>query len=139
VETNTQRFFTGHTDDIVSLCLHPEGNLVASGQIGKFPVIIIWNAFSMKKERYFRDCAFSISLTQHRSLKGFHTNAVSALSFSKDGTLLVSVGADAVCAQTEFCDSSFLFFLLQRHSVAVWEWKKRQLLTTAEGHNDTVL
>ena len=34
-ETHEQRFFQGHTDDIVCLAVHPEGNLVATGQLGK--------------------------------------------------------------------------------------------------------
>lgn len=29
-----------HTDDIVSLSLHPEGVIVASGEVGKAPKIV---------------------------------------------------------------------------------------------------
>mmetsp|Transcript_11585 Transcript_11585/g.38112 ORF Transcript_11585/g.38112 Transcript_11585/m.38112 type:complete len:159 (+) Transcript_11585:180-656(+) len=30
-----QQFFTGHTDDIVCLAMHPERELVATGQVGR--------------------------------------------------------------------------------------------------------
>ena len=32
-ETQVQRFYDQHTDDILSLCLHPIKNFVATGQV----------------------------------------------------------------------------------------------------------
>lgn len=31
--THTQKFFLGHTDDIMCLAIHPDRNLVATGQV----------------------------------------------------------------------------------------------------------
>jgi hypothetical protein len=33
-ETHSQKFFLGHTDDIMCLAIHPERHLVATGQVG---------------------------------------------------------------------------------------------------------
>lgn len=32
-ETHSQKFFLGHTDDIMCLAIHPERHLVATGQV----------------------------------------------------------------------------------------------------------
>ena len=32
-----------HTDDIISLAIHPNGKLVATGEIGRKPKIIVWD------------------------------------------------------------------------------------------------
>jgi hypothetical protein len=40
---NKQRFFQHHTDDISRICLHPNGQLIASCHIGKSPLICIWD------------------------------------------------------------------------------------------------
>jgi microtubule-associated protein-like 6 len=44
LKENTQTFFNLHTDDIISLDLHPDGNLVATGEIGPKPFIFIWDS-----------------------------------------------------------------------------------------------
>ena len=79
-EKQLQRFMLEHTDDVVSIAMHPDGVHFATGALGRFPTIIIWN---------------SITLTTVRRLEGFHRRAVTSLSFSKgDGIFLVSVGQD---------------------------------------------
>eukprot|EP00727_Mastigamoeba_balamuthi_P005313 m51a1_g14780 hypothetical protein (1397) ;mRNA; r:446353-450955 len=78
-DTRKQRFFIGHTDDIVSLTLHPNGQTVATGQVGKDPAIIVWDSASMR---------------QLKVLKGVHERAVTSIGFSPDGKKLVSVGMD---------------------------------------------
>ncbi|PRP88610.1 echinoderm microtubule-associated protein-like 6 [Planoprotostelium fungivorum] len=78
-KTHTQRFFTGHDDDIISLTLHPNGRLVATGQIGKEPSIIIWDAITME----------TVSIC-----RGLHQRGICSLGFSNDGKYLVSVGLD---------------------------------------------
>lgn len=35
-----QRFFDGHTDDVTALAVHPGGVIVASGQVGVFPLAV---------------------------------------------------------------------------------------------------
>ncbi|XP_041352370.1 echinoderm microtubule-associated protein-like 6 isoform X2 [Gigantopelta aegis] len=76
---NKQRFFLGHDDDIVSLTLHPDRTLVATGQIGKAPYICVWD---------------SVTNSTASILKDGHENGVGALGFDKDGHRLVSVGMD---------------------------------------------
>ncbi|CAK8677759.1 unnamed protein product [Clavelina lepadiformis] len=79
LQKQTQKFFLGHTDDIVSLALHPKKTLVATGQVGKEPYICIWDTNTMK----------TVSI-----LKDQHTHGVACLSFSQSGEKLVSVGLD---------------------------------------------
>ena len=65
-----QRFFTDHTDDVISLAVHPNGRLVATGQMGSTPRIIIWNTETMESIQ---------------TLVGFHKRGVPLLTFSRDG------------------------------------------------------
>ena len=41
---HTQRFFMGHKDDITAVALHPNRVTVASGEVGKRPVVCVWHA-----------------------------------------------------------------------------------------------
>ena len=43
-----QRFYAQHTDDIVSLCLHPNGRYVATGQVGHEPSVRVWDSVTME-------------------------------------------------------------------------------------------
>ncbi|XP_040207585.1 echinoderm microtubule-associated protein-like 6 isoform X1 [Rana temporaria] len=75
-----QKFFLGHNDDIISLALHPDRTLVATGQVGKDPYICIWDSYTVQ----------TISI-----LKDVHTHGVAGLAFDSDGQRLASVGLDA--------------------------------------------
>ncbi|XP_032820802.2 echinoderm microtubule-associated protein-like 6 isoform X1 [Petromyzon marinus] len=75
-----QKFFLGHTDDIISLALHPDRSLVATGQVGRDPYVCVWDSYN----------AQSVSI-----LKDVHTHGVACLAFDVTGQLLVSVGLDA--------------------------------------------
>ncbi|XP_041920805.1 echinoderm microtubule-associated protein-like 6 isoform X3 [Alosa alosa] len=77
---HTQKFFLGHNDDIISLALHPERSLVATGQVGKDPFICVWDTFTVQ----------TVSI-----LKDGHSHGVACLAFSSDGQRLASVGLDA--------------------------------------------
>ncbi|XP_031434832.1 echinoderm microtubule-associated protein-like 6 isoform X2 [Clupea harengus] len=77
---HTQKFFLGHNDDIISLALHPERSLVATGQVGKDPFICVWDTFTVQ----------TVSI-----LKDTHSHGVACLAFSSDGQRLASVGLDA--------------------------------------------
>ena len=46
VDTGRQRlhFASGHNGDVLSLAVHPNGRLVASGQAGRTPPLIVWGA-----------------------------------------------------------------------------------------------
>jgi microtubule-associated protein-like 6 len=75
----TQRYNMTHTDDVICLAVHPEGKYIATGQIGKRPIIVVWDA----------ETGETVQI-----LKGFHQRAVCQLDFSPDGELLASVGQD---------------------------------------------
>ncbi|XP_068183951.1 echinoderm microtubule-associated protein-like 6 isoform X2 [Antennarius striatus] len=77
---HSQRFYLGHNDDIISLALHPERSLVATGQVGKDPYICVWDSFSVQTVSLLRDG---------------HTHGIACLAFSGDGQRLASVGLDA--------------------------------------------
>ncbi|XP_043551898.1 echinoderm microtubule-associated protein-like 6 isoform X1 [Chiloscyllium plagiosum] len=77
---HTQKFFLGHNDDVISLALHPERSLVATGQVGKDPYICIWDTYNVQM----------VSI-----LKDVHTHGIACLAFDSDGQRLASVGLDA--------------------------------------------
>jgi len=80
-ESHTQRFFQGHDDDIVSLAMHPDHETVATGQLGKFPKVLIWSATTTKEV-----ARIEFSSGGDRSIQ--------CLSFSSDGKRLVTVSTD---------------------------------------------
>jgi len=43
IETNTQKFFRSHSDDILSIAYHPQRRIVATGEKGKFPSVHVWD------------------------------------------------------------------------------------------------
>jgi len=69
---------TEHDDDILCLAVHPEGITVATGEIGKFPKIVLWDA--------------NTGVTIRVIL--FHKRGVANIAFSESGELLVSTGMD---------------------------------------------
>lgn len=77
---HSQRFYLGHNDDIISLALHPERSLVATGQVGKEPYVCVWDTFTVQTVSLLRDG---------------HTHGIACLAFSADGQRLASVGLDA--------------------------------------------
>eukprot|EP01119_Soliformovum_irregulare_P015459 TRINITY_DN4351_c0_g1_i2.p1 TRINITY_DN4351_c0_g1~~TRINITY_DN4351_c0_g1_i2.p1 ORF type:complete len:670 (+),score=245.56 TRINITY_DN4351_c0_g1_i2:715-2724(+) len=106
-QTQTQKFFFGHDDDIISLAMHPDKDIIATGQVAsikdKKPKICIWS---------------SKTLELLAVLEGFHTRGVSCLGFSKDGNFLGTVGQD------------------DKHSIAVYDWKKKSLVASSPGNNN---
>ncbi|XP_037543112.1 echinoderm microtubule-associated protein-like 6 isoform X2 [Nematolebias whitei] len=77
---HSQRFYLGHNDDIISLALHPERSLVATGQVGMNPYVCVWDSFTVQTVSFLRDG---------------HTHGIACLAFSADGQRLASVGLDA--------------------------------------------
>ena len=43
-DRHAQRFFRHHDDDVVSLAVHPDGRHVATGQCGRNPAVLVWDA-----------------------------------------------------------------------------------------------
>ena len=76
---HTQQFFTAHTDDVICMAMHPDREIVATGQVGKDPTICVWS---------------STTCELLAELKGFHQRAVVSLSFDAAGKCLASVGLD---------------------------------------------
>jgi hypothetical protein len=53
---HTQRFFDKHDDDVSGIAIHPDGEIVASGQVGHAPELIIWRALPyefLKTKKHF--------------------------------------------------------------------------------------
>jgi microtubule-associated protein-like 6 len=70
---------TAQTDDIISIAVHPQGHTVATGSLGRKPVIILFDANN--------------GITLHK-IQGFHKRGVCCLAFSASGAFLASVGLD---------------------------------------------
>jgi microtubule-associated protein-like 6 len=45
--SHTQRFFQGHDDDVTCLALAPDKRVAASGQLGKDPVVLVWDSLTL--------------------------------------------------------------------------------------------
>lgn len=83
IATGEQKFFTEHTEDVTSVCIHPTKNLVATGQQDEKGVaearIIIWDLDTMKIQKIY---------------EGHHHGAVRHLAFSPISGYLYSVAGD---------------------------------------------
>ncbi|KAG3183299.1 hypothetical protein PC128_g14237 [Phytophthora cactorum] len=80
-ETNSQRYFREHTNEVTSVAVHPNQRIVASGQAGRSAFLLVWNAHDKPLGKRFA------------CLKG-HQVVVRSISFSHDGKLLASLGGD---------------------------------------------
>lgn len=88
-KNNKQKFFgcgdqkltqNCHNDDITALSIHPNKEVIATGQVGKDPLICLWNATTME---------FITSFKQGRD-----TRAVRSIGFSKSGKYISTTGDD---------------------------------------------
>ena len=48
-DTNEQRFFRSHRDDIHCLAISPDGTMIATGEIGPKPRLCLWDCSSMEE------------------------------------------------------------------------------------------
>lgn len=78
-DSHKQTIFSGHRNEIISLAIHPDGELVATGDSHLHPTLLVWN--SVTKKVLFSD-------------RGFHQNGIIHTAFSHDGKQLASVGLD---------------------------------------------
>jgi Ca2+-binding EF-hand superfamily protein len=76
---NTQTFHFGHKDDIMSFALHPNGQFVATGEIGPKPLISVWSVETMQMIT-----SFNAPLTK----------GISQLTFSPSGKYLAAGAMD---------------------------------------------
>lgn len=85
---NTQQFFGGgdtkssaaHNDDITALAVSPDRRIVATGQVGKTPIICIWDADTCELVSQFKQARDS--------------RAVKAIGFNKDSEFIATAGFD---------------------------------------------
>ena len=73
---NIQHFFNLHNDDILSIAFHPNGILVATGEIGPKPPIYLWNSSTCTKTAMF---------------KGKLEKGIRSLAFSPSGDYLAAI------------------------------------------------
>lgn len=76
---NTQKHFITHTDDIIAFDTNSLGTLAATGEIGRTPLLSVWNTETL-------ECV--------KSFKGIFKKGISNLSFSGDGTKVAGLGVD---------------------------------------------
>ena len=115
-ESNTQRFLadnptvdgvTGHTDDVLCCARHPTGSIFATGEVGRNPKLIVWSSDDPRRPLAI--------------LQGFLKKAIVSATFSRDGTLLCAVGADA------------------NHSLAVYRWQTGTMLASSKGSPEKIV
>ena len=78
-DEHKQRFYNEHFDDITALAIHPDRNIVATGEMGPYPLISIWNIETNEALVHIREPL---------------TKGINHLAFSKDGKYLVATAAD---------------------------------------------
>ncbi|XP_028842944.1 echinoderm microtubule-associated protein-like 1 isoform X3 [Denticeps clupeoides] len=115
VDEQLQRHYTGHTDDIKCLAVHPDKITIATGQVagtssdGKLaPHVRIWDSVSLN--------------TLHVLGAGFFDRALVCLAFSK------SNGGSTLCV----VDDS------NEHVLSVWDWQREERLAEVKCSNESV-
>ncbi|XP_077587191.1 echinoderm microtubule-associated protein-like 1 isoform X2 [Stigmatopora nigra] len=115
VDEQLQRHYTGHTDDIKSLAVHPDKITIATGQVagtsleGKLaPHIRVWDSVSLN--------------TLHVLGAAYFERALVCLAFSK------SNGGNTLCVVDDSND----------HVLSVWDWQREDRLAEVKTSNDTV-
>ena len=101
--SNSQTFFKDHDEDVVSLAIHPNRNIIATGQMAKAGKaklidIYVWDIDEKKPLA---------------NLKGFHLRAIRNLAFSPNGSKLLSGGED------------------DDNSVAVYDWQNSKIICSS--------
>ena len=101
-------------DSVVINGISKKVDVVATGEVGKTPKICVWHP--------------NETMDLVVSLRGFHQRGVTQLCFSRE---------------TEFDDRTNRYLISlgldDYHSVAVYDWRKNELLYNARTHKSTVL
>ncbi|KAK3284095.1 hypothetical protein CYMTET_8242, partial [Cymbomonas tetramitiformis] len=96
---------TGNVDDIMCVAIHPNRHVVATGEVGHRPNIVVWDS---EGDHSGRPVVLQV-------LSGFHKRAVASMCFSGDGDYLATVGLD------------------NDNSIAIYAWEENVLLATCKG------
>lgn len=107
-ETNTQRFYIGHEDEISCMALHPDKDTVATGGTGSTPKILIWSATTMRAPEGLEEPKHELELAQGDQY-------VLCMAFSPDGKHLITISAN------------------EEHTIRIWDWKAKKLVEGGEG------
>ncbi|XP_058471096.1 echinoderm microtubule-associated protein-like 1 isoform X7 [Solea solea] len=116
VDEQLQRHYTGHTDDIKCLAVHPDKITIATGQVagtssdGKHlaPHVRVWDSVSLN--------------TLHILGSGFFDRGLICLSFSK------SNGGNTLCVVDDSND----------HVLSVWDWQREDRQAEVKCSNESV-
>ncbi|KAM9466957.1 echinoderm microtubule-associated protein-like 1 isoform 2-T2 [Clarias gariepinus] len=115
VDEQLQRHYTGHTDDIKCLAVHPDKITIATGQVagtssdGKLaPHVRVWDSVSLN--------------TLHVLGTGFFDRALVCLAFSK------SNGGSWLCVVDDSND----------HVLSVWDWQREERLADVKCSNESI-
>ncbi|XP_056128797.1 echinoderm microtubule-associated protein-like 1 [Lampris incognitus] len=116
VDEQLQRHYTGHTDDIKCLAVHPDKITIATGQVagtssdGKqlVPHVRVWDSVSLN--------------TLHVLGTGYFDRGLVCLAFSK------SNGGNTLCAVDDSND----------HVLSVWDWQREDKLADVKCSNESV-
>ena len=85
LRTNTQLFYDGHKDDITCITISVDGALVATGCMGKDPVVEVWPT-----DIKYDESKYSL-ITVGR---GHFKRGICAVEFSYDNSYIFAVGCD---------------------------------------------
>eukprot|EP01038_Epipyxis_sp_PR26KG_P014953 gene14953-20114_t len=109
-----QSFFTGHTEDVTCLSIHPDKRIIASGQIGREGMILIWNSSKISHGKTSDKIMKKIVLPSKAVIRG-----IRSISFSDDGRFLSVAGIE------------------ESHIMYVYEWKTGVVVASSKaGHNE---
>lgn len=153
--THKQKYYGGHSDDILCLALHPTRDFVATGQVGRDPPIHIWNAVTMEpisvlKGEHFRGiCALDFSgvwgwvgvlVYMHTYV---HLCAYSCMYTCICLLVCQSVGVSPSHAPPYGASSGdgkklASVGLDDDHVIVVWDWRKGEKMATTRGHKDKI-
>jgi WD40 repeat protein len=112
IESTQQSFFSGHTDDVTSVTVHPERKICASGQMGKGGRICLWDQSLLEPGQ--REYNHLIELYMNEGVRG-----VGGINFSGDGQFLVALASD------------------ESRKLVIFDWyNKVPVATTLVGHAD---
>lgn len=119
--SNQQIFFDGHTDDITCVTLDSLSGLVATGQTGKKPFVLIWDSvYCTTNGEFCGDHGYQVSHSSGLVTKigdGFFLRGVCAVSFSFDVTYVCAISCD------------------DNHTLGIWDIETKTMVLTSPCHS----